>query len=91
MVSVPYLLALSLTIWLSLVLAALAVPNCGLSFLQASVSVLLEDQFSPGGIWVWRAVAHGQLQGVEGNHKDSVPGCSLVPDGSGQVTRGPGI
>ena len=26
------------------------------------MSALLGDRFSPGGIWVWRAVAQGQLQ-----------------------------
>ena len=55
-------LPLPLAIWLSLVLAGLAVSDCGLSLLQACVSVLLGDQFSLGGIWVWRAVAQGQLQ-----------------------------
>ena len=72
-------LPLPLTIWLSLVLAGLAVSDCGLSLLQACVSVLLGDQFSLGGIWVWRAVAQGQLWGADRNQKDPVPGCSLVP------------
>jgi hypothetical protein len=39
-------LPLPLNIWLSLVLAGLAVSNCGLSHLQACVSVL-KDQFFP--------------------------------------------
>ena len=69
---------LSLAIWLSLVLAGLAASDCGLSLLHY-VSVLLGDQFSLGGIWVWGAVAQGQLQGADGNKKDPVPGCSLVP------------
>ena len=83
-------LPLPLTIWLSLVLTGLAVSDCDLSLLQACVSVLLEDQFSPGGIWLWRVVAQGQLQGADRNQKDPVPGCSLVPgpDGSGQVPLG---
>ena len=47
-------LPLLLSIWLSLVLASLAVlADCGLSLLQACVSVLLGDQFSLLGIWVW--------------------------------------
>ena len=71
-------LPLPLDIWLSVVLAGLAVSDCGLSLLQACVSVLLGDQFSPGGIWVWRAVAQGQLQGADGNQKDPVLDCSLV-------------
>ena len=50
-------LPLPLDIWLSLVLVGPAVYDCGLSLLQEFVSVLLGDQFSPGGIWVWRAVA----------------------------------
>ena len=52
---------LPLTIWLSLVLAGL-VSDCGLFLLYACMSELLGDQFSPGGIWVWRAVAQVQLQ-----------------------------
>jgi hypothetical protein len=43
-------LYLPFTIWLSLVLAALAVSDYGLSVLQACVSVFLGDQFSLGGI-----------------------------------------
>ena len=72
-------LSLPLAIWLSLVLAGLAVSDCSLSFLQACVSVLLGDQFFLGGIWVWRAVVQGQLWGADRNQKDPVPGCSLVP------------
>ena len=49
-------LPLPLDTWLSLVLVGLAVSDCGLSLLQACVSVLLGDQFSLGGIWIWRAV-----------------------------------
>jgi hypothetical protein len=71
-------LPLPLDIELSLVLAVLAVSDCGLSLLQPCVLVLLEDQFSWGGIWVWRAVAQGQLQGVDRNQKIPVSGCSLV-------------
>ena len=52
-------LTLPLDIWLSLVLAGLAVSDGGLSLLQACVSVFLEVQFFLGGIWVWRAVAQG--------------------------------
>jgi hypothetical protein len=54
-------LPVPLAIWLSPVLAGLAVSDCGLSFLPACVSVLLGDQTSAGGIWVWRGVAQGQL------------------------------
>ena len=50
-------LPLSVTICLSLVLAGLAVSDFGLSLLQACVSLLLGDQVSLGGIWIWRAVA----------------------------------
>jgi hypothetical protein len=60
------LLPLPLAICLSLVLAALAVSDCGLSLFQACVSVLLGDQLSPGGIWVWRVVALGQLRDADG-------------------------
>jgi hypothetical protein len=60
-------------------LAGLSVSDCGLSLIQVSVLVLLGDQFSPGRIWVWRAVAQGQLQGTDRNWKDPVPSCSLVP------------
>ena len=45
-------LLLPLATWISLVLVGLAVSDCGLSLLQACVSVLLGDQFSLGGIWV---------------------------------------
>jgi hypothetical protein len=31
----------------------------------SGVSALLGDQLSPCGIWVWRAVAQGQLQGAD--------------------------
>ena len=51
----PWLLFLvflpsAFSIWLSMMLASLAVSDCDLSLLQASVSVLLGDQFSQGGI-----------------------------------------
>jgi hypothetical protein len=72
-------LPFSLAIWLSLVSAGLDVSDYGLSLLQAAVSVLLGDQFSPGGIWVWRSVAQFQLQGVDGNLNDLVPECSSAP------------
>jgi hypothetical protein len=63
-------LPLPLAIRLSLVLAGLAVSHCGLLLLQVCVLVLLGDQFSPGGIWVWKVVAQGQLQGTDGNWRD---------------------
>jgi hypothetical protein len=72
-------LPLPFVIWLSLMLAGLAVSDCGLSLQQACASVLLGDQISPGGIWVWTAVAQGQLQGTDGNQKNPVPDCFLVP------------
>jgi hypothetical protein len=72
-------LPLLLTIWLSLVLAGLAVSDCGLSLLQACVSVLLGDQFSQGGIWVWKAVAQGQLWGTDRHCKYPVTIFTLVP------------
>ena len=72
-------LHLPLIIWLSLVLTGLAVSDCGLSLLQACVSILLGDQISLGAIWVWRVVAQGQLQGADRNRKVPVPGGSLVP------------
>jgi hypothetical protein len=48
-------LPLPLTIWLSRVLAVLAVPDCGFSLLQACVSVLWENSF------FWRKFAYGEL------------------------------
>ena len=33
------------------------------------VSVLLGDQLSLSGVWVWRAVAQGQLQGTDRHWK----------------------
>ena len=72
-------LPLPLAIWLSLVLVGLAVSDCDLSLLQASVSVLLGDQLFLRGILVWGAVAPDQLRGTNRNQKDPVPGYSLVP------------
>lgn len=60
-------------------LASLPVSECGLCLLQACVLVLLGDQFSLRRIWVWSAVAQGQLLSAEGNQKDPVPACSLIP------------
>ena len=80
-------LPLPLTIWLSLVLAGLAVSDYGLYLLQACVSVLLGDQFSPGGIWVWRTMAQDQLQ-VQTETGRILPQADpqfLCPEGSGQV------
>ena len=51
-----------LAICLSLVLAGLAVSDCGFSLLQACVSVLLVDQPSPGGICVKSTVTKDQFQ-----------------------------
>ena len=72
-------LPLLLIIWLSLVLAALAVSDCGLSILQACVSELLGDQFSLERIWVWRAVAQDHLQIADENQNIPVSSCSLIP------------
>jgi hypothetical protein len=57
------------------------------------VSVLLGDQYSQGGIGVWRTVAHGRLWSSDINQKYPVPGSSLVPGhyGSGRVPLGLGI
>ena len=51
------LLCLPFIIWLSLLLAGLDISDFGLSILLACVSVLLGDQFSPGGICVCSSVA----------------------------------
>jgi hypothetical protein len=70
-----------------------AVIDCCLSQLQVCVSILLGDQFSWGGIWVWRTVAHGQI-GVQTEARrilsSTIP-WFLCPDGSGWVLLGPGI
>jgi hypothetical protein len=66
-------LCLPFAIWLSLVLAGLAVSIFGLSLLQACVSVLLGVQLSPGRIWAWRAVVQGQLWSADRVQKDPVP------------------
>jgi hypothetical protein len=55
-------LHLPLAIWLSLVLAGLAISDCDLSLLQACVSELLGNQFFLEGIWIWSTVAQDQLQ-----------------------------
>jgi hypothetical protein len=44
------------------------------------MSVFLGYHFSTGEIWVWRAMAQGQLQGADGNQRDPVPSISLVQD-----------
>jgi hypothetical protein len=54
-------LPLPLSMWLSLVLAGLAVSDCILSLLQALVSVLVRNQLSPDDILVWSTVAQNQL------------------------------
>ena len=71
MVSVAYVLALAFLHLVILVLTGLAVSDYGLSILQIYVSVLLGDQFSQGGIWVWRTVITG-----------SALGCRQKPEGS---------
>ena len=65
------------TIWLSLIFTDF--PVSVLSLLQASVTVFLRDQFSLGGIQLWRAVVQGQLWGADRKQKNPVPGWSLVP------------
>ena len=42
------------------------------------MSAPLGDQLSPGGIWIWKAMAQGQFQDTDGNQKDPVPSCSTV-------------
>ena len=64
-------LPLPFTIWLSLIFTDF--PVSVLSLLQASVTVLLRDQFSLGGIQLWRAVVQGQLWGADRNQKNPVP------------------
>ena len=66
-------LCLPFAICLSLVLACLAVSDCGLFVLQASVSVHLGDLLSLGEIEVWRTVIQDQLRSVERNQKDPIP------------------
>jgi hypothetical protein len=72
-----------------LVLASSHLVICGVSWscclwlwlvpsVSHSVSAFLENQFSSGGIWVWKAVAQGQLWCAEGNLKKPVTHCSLV-------------
>jgi hypothetical protein len=73
------LMVLPLYIWLSLLSAVLGISDCDWSLLQACTSEFLGDQLSLGGIWVLSAVAQGQLWGANGNWKDPVPGCFLVP------------
>ena len=47
--------------------------------MEACVSILLGDQFSLGGIWVWRTVGWNQFQGTDRKQKDSVHRCSVIP------------
>jgi hypothetical protein len=86
-------LPLPLAIWLSLLLAGLAVSDSGLSLLQACVSVLLVDQFSPGGVWIWRALAQvsSRVQRETGRILSLAIPWFLCPDRAGRVPLGPGI
>ena len=78
----PMFLPLSLVIWLFLLLADLAASDCGLSLLQAHLSVLYLE-----GIWVWRVVAQSQLwvQTETGRILSQSAPHFLCPEGSGQV------
>jgi hypothetical protein len=53
----------------SAIVSGFVVSGCGLSLLQVCVSALLGDQLSPCRIWVWIAVAQGQLWGADRNWK----------------------
>ena len=75
LVFVAYVLA----IWLALMLLLLAVSYCGLSILQACVSVLLGEQLSLGAMCLWRIIAQCQLWGTNGNWMNPVPDYFLVP------------
>ena len=59
----------------------------------AGMLTLLGDQFSPGSIWVWRAVAQGQLwvQMETGSILSLAVPCFLCPNGSEWVPLGSGI
>ena len=86
-------LPLPLAIWLSLVLAGLAVSDSGLSLLLTCVSELLGDQFSPRGIWVWRAMPQDQLWVQMETRRIlslALP-WFMCPDDSGRVPPRPGI
>ena len=76
-------------IWLSLVIACLVVSDFGSSLLHACWSVLLGDQYTTGGIWVWRTVVLGQLLGAERYQNDFSPAYAwfLCPDGSVRVPQ----
>ena len=80
---------LPFAIWLSMVLAGLAVSDFSLSLLQACVSVLLGDQLSPGSIWVWRTVAQSQFwaQTETGRILSQATPWFLCPEGSRQVPQ----
>ena len=62
--------------------------DCGLSLLRACVSLFLEQLIFPGGIWVGRDIAQGQLWDAKRNTEGSFPrfllnSCELsVLDGS---------
>ena len=71
-------LLLPFAMWLSVVLAIIAVSDCGPSLLLANVSALLGDKLSLGIIWVWRGVTQGQLCGRDGNWKNPVPGSEAM-------------
>ena len=82
-------LPLPFTIWISLLLAGLALSDCDFSLLQACVLVFLGDQFFLREIWVWRAVVQNQLWGQTETGSILYPDVSwfLCPDGSGQVLQ----
>jgi hypothetical protein len=71
-------LLLPLAILLSLVLAGLAVFDCGLSLLQVCVSTPGRS-FLSGRNLAWRAVTQGQLQGANGHQMSQAVLDSCVP------------
>jgi hypothetical protein len=66
----------SFYLWCYLVLLSLTMahPSC-----KPVCQHSWETSSPLGGIWAWKAVVQCQLRGADGNQKDPVPGCSLVP------------
>ena len=73
MVSVAYVLVLVFLHLVSFGVSWSCVSDFGLSLQQVWMSKLLGDQFSLGGICIWKAVVQGQFSGADRDQKDPVP------------------
>ena len=73
LVSVTYVLAFAACYLVICDVSWSCCVDCGLSLLRAFVSLFLEQQIFPGGIWVGRAIAQSQLWDAKRNTERSFP------------------